>query len=112
MKIRKKPVEVNGWRIAELLDLAKMGAGTLPKQVKTAYAEGLIEFEIDRITVATMEGVMTGWADWWLIQGVQGEWYPCDGDIFALTYDIVDATEVGYPIPHVSIDPYANSPEV
>jgi len=26
---------------------------------------------------------------WWIIQGVQGEFYPCDPDIFEVTYEAV-----------------------
>ena len=114
MKIRKKPVIVNGWPVADLLDLARMGAGALPQEVRLAYGEGLIEFEADRITIATLEGVMTGPVGWWLIQGVKGEWYPCDAEAFEKSYDIVAPVEDerGVEVRHPIIDPYANSPEV
>lgn len=114
MKIRKKPVIVNGWPIADLLDLARMGAAALPQEVRLAYGEGLLEFEADRITIATLEGVMTGPVGWWLIQGVKGEWYPCDAEAFEKSYDIVAPVEDanGVEVRHPVIDPYANSPEV
>lgn len=111
MKIRKKPVVVSGWPVDELLNLAKMGAATLPPEVREAYIEGLLEFEADRIVVATLEGVMTGPTGWWLIQGVKGEWYPCDGEAFDKSYDIVTPAE-GIMVQGWVADPYANSPEV
>lgn len=115
MKVRKKPVTVNAWRIVDLLDMAKIGIGPLPAEVREAYSKGLLEFEVDRITIATLEGVMTGNIGWWLIQGVKGEWYPCDEDAFIKSYDILDVSDV--PNAHLipvtgSIDPYGNSPEV
>jgi hypothetical protein len=114
VKIRKKPVVVNGWPIVDLLAMARMGAGALPKEVRLAYGEGLLEFEVDRITIATLEGVMTGPVGWWLIQGVKGEWYPCDGEAFNQSYDIVAPVEdhTGAEVRIPQIDPYANSPEV
>ena len=41
-------------------------------------------------TVETLEGLMEGKAGDWLITGIDGEVYPCDADIFARSYDVVD----------------------
>lgn len=89
MKVRKKPVVVDAWKIDDLLNAANVGVAGLPKEVAEAYTEGLIEFEVDRITIATLEGVMTGWATWWLIRGVKGEWYPCDQEAYEQSYEEV-----------------------
>jgi hypothetical protein len=40
----------------------------------------------DPFTVITMEGVMDGEAGHYLIRGVEGEYYPCDPDVFEQTY--------------------------
>lgn len=40
--------------------------------------------------VETLEGLMTGKKGDWLMVGVHGEMYPCDQDIFNLTYEIMD----------------------
>lgn len=111
MKIRKRPVQVDGWLISDLLDIAKMGAASLPPEVREAYQAGTLEFEADRIVIATLEGVMTGWVGWWLIRGIEGEWYPCDHDIFDRTYDIVEPLE-GHPVDFPIVDPYAHAPEM
>lgn len=37
-------------------------------------------------TVSTLEGVMTGGPDDWIIRGVEGELYPCADRIFQKTY--------------------------
>lgn len=41
----------------------------------------------DRVQIRTLEGVM--WVNWsdYIIQGINGEIYPCKPDIFNLTYD-------------------------
>ena len=43
------------------------------------------------IFISTLEGVMRATVGDWIIRGVQGEFYPCKPDIFAATYDPVDA---------------------
>jgi hypothetical protein len=43
----------------------------------------------DPLMIHTLEGThLVGWGDW-IIQGVQGEIYPCKPDIFAATYEEV-----------------------
>jgi len=45
----------------------------------------------DQLVINTMEGVMyVGWDDF-IIQGVKGELYACKPDIFAATYEAVEA---------------------
>ena len=45
----------------------------------------------ERTEVKTLEGVMVGNPGDWLITGVKGEQYPCKPDIFAATYEPVEA---------------------
>jgi len=40
--------------------------------------------------IDTLEGVMTANKGDYIIQGVQGEIYPCKPDIFEMTYEIVE----------------------
>lgn len=88
MKVRKKPVVVDAWRVSDLIDsYLGVNPAELPDEIIPAYQQGLIDFDSEKVTVATMEGVMIGWRGWWLIRGVQGEFYPCDGDIFDRTYE-------------------------
>ena len=39
------------------------------------------------LTIETLEGRMAASPGDWVIRGVQGEFYPCRGDIFSLTYE-------------------------
>lgn len=41
----------------------------------------------DALFIETLEGTMTASLGDWIIQGVQGEFYPCKPDIFEATYD-------------------------
>lgn len=90
MKARKKPVVISCWPVVELLELAKDGFTHLPDEVRAAYLEGKIDFEPEYIAVATMEGIMQAGPGWMLIQGVAGEWYPCEDEIFHRTYDVIE----------------------
>ncbi|MEA9983663.1 hypothetical protein [Subtercola sp. RTI3] len=39
--------------------------------------------------IATLEGVMAARPGWWIIRGVAGEFYPCEGSIFDQSYERV-----------------------
>ena len=39
------------------------------------------------VLVRTLEGTMLACASDWVIQGVKGEFYPCQNSVFELTYD-------------------------
>lgn len=41
------------------------------------------------LIVLTLEGEMVARRGWWIIRGVQGEFYPCDPEIFEQTYERV-----------------------
>jgi hypothetical protein len=40
-----------------------------------------------KLTLETLEGVMTASIGDYIIKGIKGEYYPCKPDIFLLTYD-------------------------
>mgnify|MGYP000623845816 CR=1 FL=1 len=45
--------------------------------------------EIDGLRIHTLEGTHNATIGDWIIKGVQGEFYPCKPDIFAVTYEQV-----------------------
>lgn len=119
MKARKKPLVIDAWRVEDLLAAAKSGGESdhLPNEVRLGYDEGLIEFEANHITIVTLEGTMIGLRGWWLLRGVQGEFYPCEGTVFDETYDMVTEVAAGqwHVIERVAPEvpgPYDYSPEV
>lgn len=44
----------------------------------------------DGIVIITIEGAMLARPGWFIIRGVAGEFYPCEPEIFALTYEEVN----------------------
>lgn len=47
--------------------------------------------DTEYLAIRTLEGVMRAKAGDWVIRGVEGEFYPCRGDIFRKTYEQVAA---------------------
>lgn len=84
---RKKPVVIK----AALTSLAIANASSnwkgLPDWLSEAYEAGIVVFGNDHISIKTLEGTMRAEPDDMIIQGVNGELYPCKPDIFAKTYD-------------------------
>lgn len=96
-KFRKKPAVVEAWQW-----LFNEDQEDSPSWINNAQHKwpsiGCIAFEPDhsegpRICIATLEGVMLARPGDFIIQGVQGELYPCKPDIFEATYEPV--TEEG-----------------
>jgi hypothetical protein len=56
--------------------------------------DGTVRVELKPLTmfIKTLEGEMTANEGDWIIKGVKGELYPCKADIFALTYEPVEAS--------------------
>jgi hypothetical protein len=46
----------------------------------------------DHLYIRTLEGMMFADIGDWVIRGVAGEFYPCKPDIFAATYEAVEAS--------------------
>lgn len=86
MRIRKKPVEVEGEKITPINidELAKWCEG----KVNSATIGSFIE-------IYTLEGTMKAYVGDWIIKGVNGEFYPCKDSIFNKTYDILTGERVG-----------------
>lgn len=89
---RKRPVTVHAWHTSYLLDAARNNWAALPAPIAEAYERGDVLFLLDpqpSISIQTLEGVMTAPNDSFIIQGAQGELYPCARDIFLATYEPV-----------------------
>lgn len=85
MKYRKKPVVINAiqWHGSNLTEIA-----TLKSNVKITEYE--TDFLTNELYIHTLEGKMKASIGDWIIQGVKGELYPCEDDIFKLTYEPVE----------------------
>lgn len=89
VKCRKKPVEVEAYKISDLIHDATNNWDNLPERIRKEYYNGNLLFNEECIHINTLEGGMYGNFNDWLIIGVKGEMYPIKDDIFKLTYDLV-----------------------
>lgn len=92
-KFRKKPVVIEAFQLTYDCAMSKeyipvwayeankdgiLGIGVVSKVKNSQYA-----------IIKTLEGEMRADANDWIIQGVNGEIYPCKPDIFEKTYEKV-----------------------
>ena len=99
-KYRKKPIVVEAYQMTEE---RSRGGAAWPKWLERAWRLGCekpgfmywVDFEDDNgdmqtcMEIHTLEGEhKVSWGDY-IIQGVQGELYPCKPDIFEATYEPV-----------------------
>jgi len=99
MKIRKKPIIVDAWKI-DTLEMQYQG--NVPDWVWKAAKEdktiGLASDGHDMILrIKTMEGIMTAKEGDVLVRGVNDELYAINEAIFEKTYDIIDDNEESQP---------------
>ena len=100
MKFRKKPVVIDAVQLrwdnwSEMCDFAGVGKLSDNKPTgcfidKNGYPlpDGSWSEEIG-ILIPTLEGLMVGRQNDWVIKGIKGELYPCKPDIFTETYEAV-----------------------
>lgn len=92
---RKKPVEVYAvqWLgTPESLEnvLLFMGLDVVIDPNTAANFNAMYERVMESgLSIETLEGTMTASLNDYIIQGVNGEYYPCKPEIFAKTYDVV-----------------------
>ena len=92
-KYRKLPVEVEAVPVNTDL-LVQVGTGRFrndcPDWIKEAHKKKVIFTpNLDYICIKTPEGVEQADYGTWIIQGIKGELYPCQSDIFEATYEKV-----------------------
>jgi hypothetical protein len=92
MKFRKKPVVIEAVQIEKRMDMLSPDWWANAVQSNQVILHGVGKLTRDQpwVEIHTLEGVMRGDAGDWIIQGVQGELYPCKPDIFEMTYEPVE----------------------
>lgn len=81
---RKKPVVIKAiqWTGNNFDDLAELvGDDPSLKKITCDESDGTLK-------VHTMEGTLIAKPGDYIIRGVKGELYPCDPEVFALTYEV------------------------
>lgn len=91
MKYRKKPIVIEAY-------LCLPAISDPPAWLADGFDSGVCTRANNGVYVKTNEGTMR--ADWgdYIIQGVQGELYPCKPDIFEATYDKIPELPEAPPI--------------
>lgn len=80
-KYRKKPVVIEAMKL-------EIGNGVkIARWVAESGGHVVYDGRDGTVTISTLEGNMLASVGDWIIQGVQGEFYPCKPDIFAATYE-------------------------
>jgi hypothetical protein len=102
-RFRKKPVEIEAMRLvgdssdtmAVYRWIEENTQGSFDPMSDEVPGSGVsIDPATGQLMVATLEGVMHASYGYWIIRGVQGEFYPCKADIFDATYEPVEVKTV------------------
>lgn len=80
MKYRKKPV---------VIDAIKFTGYNSDEVLEFMGVDDALGKTTESIVINTLEGDMTAKIGDYIIKGVKGEFYPCDSEIFELTYELV-----------------------
>ena len=91
---RKKQVVINAWPAKEISFFAVNDWSKMPMEINDVYEKGGWVFLTNgEINIPTLEGTMKANKDDMIIQGVNGEFYPCKQDIFEKTYELFKQEE-------------------
>lgn len=78
----KRPIVIEAYKLFEK---------DIPGWYQRALENGTVQVKSNNeIIVTTLEGEMRCEEGDYIVQGVRGELYPCNGDIFAQTYMVAD----------------------
>ena len=92
MKYRKKPVVIEAFKYEGSASLKTTEKeGKMPYFIFEAFENDFLAYNSEEeLLVSTLEGIMRVSAGDYIIQGVNGEIYPCKPDIFEKTYEKVE----------------------
>ena len=83
-KYRKKPV------VIEAVQYTGDNAEEIFEWMNTVNTCAAYINPDNELIIETLEGPHIAPPGWFIIRGVKGEFYPCEPEIFALTYEEVD----------------------
>ena len=99
MKYRKKPVciEAVQWNgtaeNASVIINWILSSGSRSARYHSPDERSDLSYDSPKIEIDTLEGSITASPQDYIIQGVQGEFYPCKPDIFEATYELADEAQ-------------------
>lgn len=83
-RYRKKPVVIEAFQWTGGVDQLED-----PEWIVRAIQDEDVYFDQGVMMISTLEGNLSAQPGDWIIQGVEGEIYPCKPNIFAKTYEPV-----------------------
>lgn len=91
-RFRKKPVVIEAWRYARYRGACDPMPGWLTDAMADRRVFWLDQYTpAEKLAIKTLEGRMEATPGDWIIQGVEGEIYPCKPRIFDATYEPEEA---------------------
>lgn len=91
-RYRKKPVEIEAVQFTGFDYKGQVSLSGRTEWLTSKFGKEVLFFgELDKLTIKTLEGDHTASVGDFIIQGVNGEIYPCKPDIFEKTYERVEA---------------------
>ena len=99
MKYRKRPVVIDAVQWSGTAENASvvidwiLSSGIRSARYHDPEELSDLSYDPPKIEIDTLEGSITASPQDYIIQGVQGEFYPCKPDIFEATYELVDEAQ-------------------
>lgn len=90
MKYRKKPVIIEAKQFTTNNELGNVTMNNICNWINQETENPIARHDGADIYIQTLEGEMKASVGDFIIQGVNGEFYPCKPDIFEKTYEIAE----------------------
>ena len=88
-RFRKRPVEVDAIQFINDASTYHL-LNWINRGLRRNGSDRSAYWENDKLIIPTLEGDHAAKYGDWIIKGVHGEFYPCDAEIFAKTYEVVE----------------------
>lgn len=89
----KRPVTIDAVQLVAYGDFVRTVAWINDNGGSAVFSPSRRDEEEDHLIIQTIEGNMEAKTGWWVIRGVKGEFYPCEPEIFSLSYEGVETPE-------------------
>lgn len=94
-RYRKRPVECEAMKLEGYGSFVRAGEWINDNGGK-AYP--VLNVSKDRLTIVTIDGnIADVFNGWYVVRGIQGEFYPCRADIFEASHEAVEVPETETP---------------
>jgi len=94
MKYRKKPVVIEAMQFETNNEIGSPNMDKLVNWMNQGKDKMVAWHNRTNIFIQTLEGEMKANVGDYIIQGVNGEFYPCKPDIFEKTYETVEGEDI------------------